>query len=45
MNQHIQLLHPEDNVAIAVDDFEAGQSMPGIEVQNGFRQAISWRSG
>ena len=30
MNQHIQL-HPEDNVAIAVDDFEAGQSMPGIE--------------
>lgn len=31
MNQHIQL-HPEDNVAIAVDDFEAGQSMPGIEV-------------
>ena len=31
MNQHIQL-HPEDNVAIAVDDFEVGQSMPGIEV-------------
>ena len=28
MTKHIQL-HPEDNVAIAVDDFEAGQSMSG----------------
>ena len=30
MSKHIQL-HPEDNVALAFDDFEAGQTMSAIK--------------